>query len=427
MRSVMAAVFVVACGGTQRAEPARPLLDDQLAACAKSSDRDIWQCDAARAACGIESTSHDSDDEHERRLLCLKRMAVAVERMRQASTHDEVEQREHVDSSANDPLARIRAECGADQSYDTTTEEGNREHQRVASCMAQRQVDAMQAREQHRRDLEQRQQDEHSEAAQEQEQAERVQRKKLRETAPCTDDNAAQAVKDEIAERGYKAAIQSTYEDEVRHRKKQCLETRLAPCQSKIDVDNDLVAAATCWAQVHDSVDEADVNTPEQVQACFDSVVAAVHEASSCSALAERTDEEILIKASCLADKIRRARDLGGQACGHFTLGDYMQRRLEAIKIDEDAMRVEAKAKGPREKKQARNRACNSFGAITLMQDQMEQEREVGRVSGYVDANKMHQLGTTLVFLRNQQRASFEDFKRLWKRPFDRARDCRSP
>jgi hypothetical protein len=262
-----------------------------------------------------------------------------------------------------------------------------------------------------------------------------------------------QALTDEIAEheaagQRYETVVPGNFEDEVQRRQKQCVDTRFAPCQAKIDVD-DLIGATACWRQVHDSVDELDVNKPEQVQACVDGITAALREATACLALPERTDDEILAKSDCLGKELRPVTNPNtnpfarvpapapmpasapaqrlrlDSMCGRFSLGKYVDSRLAAAKMDDEVARIDAKAKEPRAKVGARNSACNSFNVIKLMESQLDQERAVGRESGYVDANKMHEIGSTLVLLRGQQRAVLDEFRRLWKRPLDRTRDCK--
>lgn len=348
--------------------------------------------------------------------------------------------REHEDIQRKQPTAD--KPCGEDATpSESATDEGNRRHIEFIQCTTRQRMTAQREREAEQQAQDQRERLERAR----QRQAERDQRRQLRETAPCTEDNTRQGLKDEIAEQeeaghGYNTVVRSSFEDELRRRQQQCVDSRIAPCQTKIDSDDDLAGAAACWMQIHDHVDPPDENRPEQVQACFDDVVAAVQEATACLALPERTDDNILAKADCLSRKLRHARDpsvgrvqapaLGQRprldnTCGHFSLGKYVDRQLAAAKIDDEATRVEAKAKEPRARIGARNSACNSFNVIKLMESQLERERQVGRESGYVDANKMHEIGSTLVLLREQQRAALGEFRRLWKRPLDRAHDCK--
>ncbi len=416
---IVAISIATACGSGQH-----PAADDPVA-----------RVHAMEAACGAnqryDTTTADGEREHERVAACMRQMQTAAmhERDREAQEREQ-------------PTASNA--CGEDATLsERTTDDGNRRHIAYIECLAQQHMQRERDQETAQWMEQQRQSDLRQEREQQQRLAEREQRRKARETAPCTEDNTRQGLKDEIAEheaagQSYDTVVQGRFEDEVQRRQKQCVDTRFAPCQAKIDVDNDLLGAAECWKQVHDRVDEPGVNQPEDIQACLDGVTQDLQAVQTCVALPERSDDEVIVKADCMTQTVRDATDPSANlprsrsqrkrpdnTCGHFSLGKYVAQQLAAAKIDDEAARIEAKAKDPRARVGVRNSACNSFNVITLMEGQLAQERAVGRESGYVDANKMHEIGSTLVLLRTQQHATLDEFRRIWKRSLDRTRDCK--
>jgi hypothetical protein len=256
-------------------------------------------------------------------------------------------------------LARYAEECGANRRYNSE----DPARYKAAQCLAQKQIDAMNERVAAKQAAADKQQRE-----EEWQRNERVrkERRDARKDEPCTDANAredlldrAEDLKGEGGERRYLdepprlTHVGSAYyhvnepsADDIKQRTAECVAKRTAKCQENLDA-LDTAEALVCWTEVHDRVDEPTLNTPADLQACFDKIAAATDEAAACLSMPEKTDEQIVAKADCLASKSKFPT-----TCGHLDAGRYADQLRAAKHLDAEETGLQARAAAPRERLQ---------------------------------------------------------------------------
>lgn len=89
-----------------------------------------------------------------------------------------------------------------------------------------------------------------------------------------------------------------------------------------------------------------------------------------------------------------------------------------------DTQAIETTAEDPQARVRARNIACNAFEWIEIYDGQMKRQRAIERESGVEDLAAKRKIGEVLAGAKIARAKALVDFKRLWKRSFDRATDC---
>jgi hypothetical protein len=238
------------------------------------------------------------------------------------------------------------------------------------------------------------------------------------EKEACSDNNAEEQLRSEVGYGG-----RSPTADEITARVKKCVSDRAAQCQPMLD-QGDVAGAGTCWRRwawkrvgdaLAPSLDPADVET------CLSKANANVQAAASCVAMAEKSEQDILDKSTCL----RTNKVPTTSTCGALDLATFYGSADRRLGLTTETTRVEAKAAPIRERHAVRSRVCTTYATEKFHKERLDRERRVGKIGGYVDTTVIRDASSGIETAQRWRAGTLPAFKKLWGRAFNRTVDCK--
>lgn len=244
-----------------------------------------------------------------------------------------------------------------------------------------------------------------------------AERREARKHEPCSIDNS----REELLEVDLKSAND---ERAVRNAVERCIGERVALC-APILGKGDIDATIGCysqwpWTQSFDHAPRLDL---DETARCLKTVESKVNMFFICGQFDQTKEHELVAKDDCFA---KLSSQIERDTCGPFAVAPYLSARgYTDAQVQTEKVRWKPLAAPIRTRLQLPLNICTTFKTEATMQGLIDQERANGKVSGFVDAKKLHELGSVVVLVRRQRAKLVKEFRTVWKREFSRTADCK--